>query len=213
MHNYYVIGALLAFIVSALAGCPQYLSIAQPAAFSFDPTVYQGVWYQVATNEPTMPCALYNLCSLITLQLTEGSTLAHCTPAAFCQCATLNWTLSDVGTFTDVFSARCGPKNISFALAGRLSKNASEPGSLMEGFNQFLAVPNMIFNLTMADTGRQYQFASVYSCLGLGLYSFQLLSRIAVVPEAIVRGFIDAAAHLGLDMKNVKIFDFTACGF
>jgi hypothetical protein len=132
---------------------------------------------------------------------------------SICQCATLNWTVTGPGTFQDTFSARCGPKNISFALAGRLSKNESEPGSLFEGFNSYLEVPNMVFNLTLASDGRSYEFASVYSCLGLGFFSLQILSRTPVVDTLTVQAFINAAHGIGIDVSKVKIYDFTPCGF
>ena len=71
----------------------------------------------------------------------------------------------------------------------------------------------MVFNLTLTSDGRNYEFASVYSCLGLGFFSLQILSRTPVVDTPTVQSFIDAAHGIGLDVSKVKIYDFKPCGF
>jgi hypothetical protein len=171
--------------VAASAECPSYTFIAQPSVAAWSPQIYQGLWYQIATDEPTMP--------------------------SFCNCATLNWTVTGPATFTDHFAARCG-LNLSFALRGSLSTNASEPSNLKEGVAAGLEVPNMVFNVTI-DAAGQYTTARVFSCLGLGLYSFQLLSRVPVVAPSAVHAMLQEVAAIGIDVSRVKIFNFTDCGF
>jgi lipocalin len=60
-------------VAHILGDCPSYDSIVQPQGQKFDPEVYQGIWYEIATDEPTQP--------------------------QFCQCAALNWTITSPTTF------------------------------------------------------------------------------------------------------------------
>jgi len=99
--------------------CPPYDAIRTPSVSTFDPYRYQGLWYQVATNEPTMP--------------------------SFCTCGTLNWTVTSPTTFSDGFSSKCGGLPLHLPLEGTLSSNASAPGFLHEGPSMSLLVPNMVF--------------------------------------------------------------------
>jgi hypothetical protein len=72
----------------------------------------------------------------------------------------------------------------------------------------------MVFNLTLdvaPDGQLRYSFARVYSCLGLGLYSLQILSRLPVVPVEQVQQMLAEVAAIGIDTSKVKIYDFSAC--
>eukprot|EP00759_Apiculatamorpha_spiralis_P048177 PhF_6_TR4351/c0_g1_i1/m.5863/K03098/APOD; apolipoprotein D and lipocalin family protein len=168
-------------IPSAAYQCPEYTTIRDPSVLNFQPHRYQGLWYQVATNEPTMP--------------------------SFCTCGTLNWTITSNTTFQDVFSAKCGFP-FRLPLVGQLSTNASEPGYLHEGPALSLTVPNMVFNISS-----DYQFATVYSCLGLGLFSLQILSRTPNVSMSYVRNVVDEITRRGImNTQGVRYDNFTECG-
>ena len=125
-----------------------------------------GIWYEVATNEPTIP--------------------------KFCDdCQSLNWTITSDTAFSDTFQASCESRKLPFSLPlkGTLSSDPAAPGNQRE-----MGVPNMIFNVTRGADGA-LATARVYSCVNsvLGLFSWQLLSRspympISEIEEAIAEG-------------------------
>ena len=173
---------VLGSVHGATYTCPSYDAIRSPSVASFDPLKYQGTWYMVATNEPTMP-------------------------KSFCKCGTLNWTVTSNTTFSDHFMAKCGPIYLNIPLVGSLSANVSAPGFLHEGVSKTLTVPNMVFNIT-----GDYEVACVYSCVWGGTFSYQLLARDPFLEPQSIRAYLDAANAMGvLDMQNMAVYNFTGC--
>ena len=84
-----------------------------------------------------------------------------------------------------------------------------------QGFNEALAVPNMVFNISTAVPG--YDFAMVLSCLQWPLgQAFQLLSRSPHVSNAVVEELLAAASTVvGAELidKVHRINMTDSCGF
>jgi hypothetical protein len=164
--------------------CPDYSTIMQPSMENFDIKEYQGLWYEVATNEPTLPHD--------------------------CDCQTLTWKITSETTFSDTFYADCieRKKNITLPLKGKLSLNPTEAGNLREE-----GVPNMIYNVTRDPTSGKLLSAHVYSCVSdlFSLFSFQLLYRTPVVPMEEIEAAVAAGKAIGLQMHDVRITNMTAC--
>ncbi len=133
---------------------------------------------------------------------------------SICQCGTIDWKIESSSTFLDTFSANCKYKNISLPLSGQLSSDPLFPGNLKEGFAAWALVPNMVYNLTshINSAGEEvYDTASVYSCLGLGLFSFQLLSRTVSLDPSFISDTLQRAAAMGLNVEKVHTFNFSSC--
>lgn len=110
-------------------------------------------------------------------------------------------------------------------LSGTLSANASEPSNLKEGFATWAEVPNMIFNVTKKTTSAttavssdgsgdfEYTRASVYSCLGMGLFSLQLLSREPLSPQEAQQMLDDVTSAFAgvINTDKMKFYNFSKC--
>ena len=161
---------LLAALLATSYECPSYESIRQPSvgAEVFNISDFSGVWYLVATNEPTIPP--FCTCGVNTVDVhpKEGW-----------------YAYSNVDT--------CGKANISVPIKGVLSSDADSPGFLMENFGPSNHTarhldPNMIFQAEYDKSGSlgdavssssssSMQLALTYACISDRLYSFNVLSR------------------------------------
>ena len=160
-----LVAAVEALSSSAPAGCPAYTSIAQPSVRegAFSPAELRGVWYLVATNEPTMP--------------------------PFCKCGVNRFT--DVDLAAKTYSYRniddCAGVNMTIPIKGKLSSNPATPGMLRENFapwnstHGFPYLPNMVFDVLRGGNGG-LEVVFAYACLGKipvkgDLFSFNIMAR------------------------------------
>ena len=190
--------------------CPDYSVIRQPSvdASVFDIRDFAGIWYMIATNEPTQP----SLCT--------------------CSVNAVEIHVDDVETpwYAYTNTANCGGVNVSLPVKGILSDDPSSPGLLHENFGAFNHTmrrldPNMIFQASYAGDGFM-DMAFTYACLGrlpvppLGSekFSFNILSRSTHWNTSDIQCLIaDANASTGgvLDIEGVRICDeatYASCG-
>jgi len=152
--------------ISATAdSCPDYSAIRQPSvsAEQFDIADFSGVWYMLATNEPTMP--------------------------SFCTCGVNNITVDKPAlTYSYSNANLCFGKDFTIHIAGDLSKDAASPGDLHENaviLDHTLGklLPNYVFRIERDETlaskpiVRAYTYACLGKILGEEKFSFNVLSR------------------------------------
>jgi hypothetical protein len=179
--------------------CPDYEDIRQPSvdASVFDIADFSGVWYMIATNEPTLP--------------------------PFCTCGvnTVDVHKSD-GWYSYTNTDTCGGAvNISVPIKGDLSSDPNSPGYLMENFGAFNHTsknldPNMIFNATY--NGDSLDMVLTYACISKNLFSFNVLSRTNLWSAEDIEDIINNADALTggqLKVSGMRIADeaaYDACG-
>lgn len=139
--------------------CPDYASIATPAVSParFSLEAFTGLWYMMATNEPTMP--------------------------SFCTCPTETWFLDSnaaVKQYHYQLNSTCGFK-LDLTMKGD-AKDPEHPGKLDENaevYNHSVApyLPNYIFDIQTLSDGTELGFT--YACISteLQLFSFNVFSR------------------------------------
>ena len=168
-------------VVLGDSACPKYADIQQPtvARGAFDPAELEGVWYQLATTEPTMP--------------------------AICKCGVnVIHMHTESGTYDYHNIDRCaGALNVSVPIKGNLSGDAATPGLLAENWapwntTHFKLLPNMVFDVSRNAAGA-IDAVFLYACLGKLIpivgrskFSFNVLHR----SNRLARAEIDAlVAH------------------
>jgi len=183
---------LLVFITLAHAdaySCPDFDAIGQPGVHpsKWRQEDLNGVWYVVATNEPTIPTDMMR------------------------KCGVLNWTVyTDEYRYTNtVTQMGLWRVNITVMNAGYRSKDPLRPGNCTEGFGLFnrtvdvTAGPNMFFNYSAAEG-----FYMSYACIGKTMFSYILAARSPLPSVEWIHEKLGWASALGiLDMENVVISD------
>jgi hypothetical protein len=105
--NVIIIVLPLVFLISAIESrdtCLKYDNIVDKSISSLQYEKYEGIWYNLATNEPTQP--------------------------AFCRCDSFNWTTTSASTFQDPTTFSCAKHQSSLGIKGDLSDDASRIGLL-----------------------------------------------------------------------------------
>ena len=163
----FIVSFAAASMAKASTTCPSYNDIRDSSvdASNFSVQEFSGMWYMVATSEPTLPA--FCVCSVYYVNVDVQEGIFNYTNIVYCD--HLN-------------------RNISIRIKGVLSSDASSPGLLHENaelFNHTLGKldPNMIFRVNRgADGAIRELFA--YACLGklppiMGkeAFSFNILSR------------------------------------
>lgn len=169
--RYYLLSAFLASIVHADYYCPNYDDIKQP---SVAPEVWSqeeltGIWYLVATNEPTIPTDMMR------------------------ECGVLNWTVyTSVYRYTNTVTQAGvvgGLYNFTVTNGGYKSTDPERPGDCMETIaimNKTVdstLTPNRFFNYSAGADGFYMSYACIGEFAGRDLYSFFLASRTPFVSE------------------------------
>lgn len=198
---------LFALTSVGAATCPAYEDIAQasvrPTNFSINE--FSGLWYMIATNEPTLPS--FCVCSVNDVQV-------H--PSA--------------GTYDYVNRDLClGSKNVTLHIKGKLSNDSATPGLLHETaaiFNHTVTklLPNYIFDVHR-DASGAISTALTYACLGqipiVGkqFFSFNVLARSSAWALADIQALVaraSAATAGRLDVRGMRFNDeaaYRSCGF
>ena len=180
--------------------CPSYKAVAQRSTSNFRLADLEGVWYAIATNEPTIP--------------------------SFCGCTTLNFTMLNVDQkgrawYQYTATTKC-PGSTTFSATMKGWSNSSsedESGFLHENaalFNRTILplLPNMVLEST-ADS------VTTYACIGtpLHLFGFTKIVRNSVgyTTERIERevAALNKSTHGLLDMKKMRVTNasaFKKCG-
>jgi len=167
--------------------CPSYDTLVQP---SLAPEVYRmedmtGIWYVVATNEPTIPTDMMRRCGILNWTVYPGD-------------YRYTNTVTQLGMFGSLW-------NITIQNAGHRSKDPARPGMCRETIGIFnhtmdrTMTTNMFFNYSAND------FYMSYACIGSVFgYSFILGSRSWQVSEEWIQEKIGWANATGLlDLKGV----------
>ena len=188
--------------------CPSYDTIAQPSvdSSSFEIGEFNGQWYMIATNEPTLP--------------------------PFCKCSMNNVTISEATqTYSYINHDHCTDghfdRDINIAIKGKLSADKARPGYLMENadniVSQLSLKPNMIFHITR-DSSDEIDLLFSYACLGKlipfgsELFSFNVLSRRkdrTMDEIASIVASVDKLTKGILDVEKIRMHDeesYNACG-
>ena len=203
-------GGRAATRADATYSCPSYEEIRQPSVdppeFSIDEIA--GRWFLQATTEPT---TRFCLCNMMTYEILEPTQYRY-----------------QDKCFQDL-SPRKTWNNQTVTIGGYLSKNASSPGMLMEGFvianHTLLPKPNMLFNVTRDARTGKLTTMRFYACLGKLLpftkpvFSYLLNTRNIDVPEQQVRDMVEqdmrlAGGALQLDgMVYTNVSAWRTCGY
>ena len=181
--------------------CPTYEEIVEESSMkSFSADSLSGLWYMVATNEPTLPSG--------------------------CTCSTNNYTVSTADlTYSYVNADRCyDSMDINVHISGEI--DADNQGSLVEngvvhGHVLKPLKPNYIFALDL-DSNGEPTIVYTYACLGkvLGLkeeFSFNVLSRKSSLDSDEINELVNRGkARAGVDIDTEKIRlstedDYVAC--
>jgi hypothetical protein len=203
------LGSSLFVLATSGYSCPAYDDIRQssvdPALFNISD--FTGVWYLIATNEPTIPP--FCTCGVNTVEVHESS----------------GWyAYSNVDT--------CGGKaNISVPIKGELSEDPQSPGFLRENFGPHNHTartldPNMIFEVSYGDSilnnphssPQELQLALTYACITAGLFSFNVLSRTNRWSQEDVENIVasaNASTNGLLKVDGMRIADeaaYSQCG-
>lgn len=165
----------------ARAACPAYDTIRSPMmdADKFNAKEVEGIWYLVATTEPT---------------------------TAFCMCNVMNYSIYDKAyTYTDTCFQdipHTTPTNITLSIGGDLSYDPASPGIFHEGFKLFNHTvtaknPNMLFDIKRNAKG-DVVMMHFYACLGKlvpifgpDVYSYLLYSRDPTISEAYIKSYVN----------------------
>jgi hypothetical protein len=201
----YVQLAVLSFGYS----CPEYSQIEQPSVDSsvFDISEFGGLWYMVATNEPTMPS--FCRCGINEVVVNKAAGVYGYTNIDYC----------DEGMLK---------RNISLTIKGDLSKDPSTPGALHETaafWNHTIGslLPNYIFDVRRSSSGiidTLFTYACLGKVLGFGpeLFSFNILSRTYQHDSASIFELVSSATKKTNGLLNVdglRLNNFTSyktCG-
>lgn len=201
--TYWIVGkykSLFLFPRSTFS-CPTYESIVDASMKAFDMNEMSGIWYMLATTEPTMPF--------------------------YCHCAVLNYSIYDTWyLYTGQFN--CLGVNVSLDSIGTLSKNISTPGYLHEGLSLFHTAvtslePYYIFSVERTTTDfseQKLMNVHFYGCVSklFKLFSYNLLSRTPYVSLSKIEDMvnIDKKKYEGIfDFSNLRYMDIDAyhkCG-
>lgn len=172
---------LIGLVISRLS-CPSYDEIAETSSVSsFEAASLSGLWFMVATNEPTLPKK--------------------------CTCSTNNYTVDSTAEIYEYTNAdRCfDTMDIQVHIAGTF--NASQQGNLMEnavvrGKQLTPLKPNYIFAVDYNSSGDPSVVYS-YACLGKGLFSYNVLSRENTFDEDAINALVsDGVARAGVDIDS-----------
>jgi hypothetical protein len=189
--GYFGLLVLITFAHADAYSCPDFDAIAQPGVHpsKWRQEDMNGVWYIVATNEPTIPTNMMR------------------------QCGVLNWTVytdeyryTNTVTQTGLWHRR---HNITVMNAGYRSKDPRRPGNCTEGFGIFNRTvdvttgPNMFFNYSAIEG-----FYMSYACVGKTMFSYILAARSPLPSVEWIREKMSWASALGmLDLQNIVISD------
>ena len=133
-----------------------------------------------------------------------------------CKCGMNNFTISPTGgEYSYTNKDYCySTMNITVNIAGEIEDPEGSPGLMKEnavvsGHQLGNLKPNMVF---MADWSAEGELSVVYSyaCLGLGLFSFNVLARGKGYGEEEVEGMVKRAVDAtggGVDVEGVRIQD------
>lgn len=167
--------------------CPDYADIRSErvAPDVFDPKEIEGIWYLVATTEPT---------------------------TKFCLCNVMNYTiLATQYRYTDTcFQDVPGttPFNVTLPIGGNLSSDPQSPGIFHEGFvlpgnHSLLSSPNMLFDIKRNEQGEVVRM-HFYACLGqivpvIGkhIYSYLVYSRDPWISHDEIDALVDVDKQAG----------------
>jgi len=173
----------------ASADCPAYDTIRSPKmdADKFNAKEVEGIWYLMATTEPT---------------------------TRFCLCNVMNFSIfTKAYTYTDTCFQdvpHTTPTNITLSIGGDLSYDPKSPGIFHEGFKLWnhtvtAKKPNMLFDIKRNAKGEVIMM-HFYACLGKlipgvghDLYSYLLYSRDPTLSEAYIKSLVnlDNRTHPG----------------
>lgn len=166
--------------------CPRYQDIADSSMANFDMDETSGIWYMLATTEPTMPF--------------------------FCTCAVMNYSVFDTwymytGNYT------CLGKNVSLDSIGQRSMNPDAQGFLLEAFSLFHKPvtplrPYYIFSISR--DGNDLKLFHSYACVNtqFNMYSYNILSRTPYVSRSYIKLLVDSDKA-----KYEDVFDFSHLRF
>eukprot|EP00039_Didymoeca_costata_P021002 m.343071 g.343071 ORF g.343071 m.343071 type:complete len:212 (+) comp22312_c0_seq1:87-722(+) len=147
--------------------CPSYNNIRDDSvnATTFDINEYNGLWYMIATTEPTQPS--FCVCGKNVVYIHKNESGAG-------------------GWYNYTNIANCKGIHMRVPIKGVLSSDPSSPGALKENFELMNHTvggldPNYIFHLDRDPTTKEIMRVYTYACLGriLGnnLFSYNILAR------------------------------------
>ena len=160
------LAVLVVVAASPVPACPAYADLQQPSVRqgAFTASELDGLWYQLATTEPTMP--------------------------PLCKCGVNNIHVHpESGQYDYRNTDTCVTLNVSVPIKGNLSSNPATPGLLHENWapwnssSHFKLLPNMVFDVNRDASGK-VEAAFLYACLGKLVpvvgkpkFSFNILHR------------------------------------
>ena len=173
--------------------CPSYGNIISDKMSLFNISKMSGVWYMLATTEPTMP--------------------------SFCSCGVLNYQIEQTW-YSYNGSFICSPYNlwtntINVTIKGELSSNDNTNGFLHETisiYNQTIGplLPYMIFDYLLDEKDELHMIRS-YACVNerFQMFSYNLLSRTSLISTQQIENIVLKDKEKYKDVMNFEHLTIT----